>query len=107
MPGRQVSVPGVDRISTLVDALCNYAARSAREHWTESLTKVCVSPRLASWDALAWFELAGDWDPAAFLTSGSVETERLVRSLQSLLQWQGQSELHEMLLCMRISTTGK
>jgi len=55
------------------------------------------APYLASWDALAWFELVQDRELVDFLTGGSEESMLLLRSLQTCLQWYGQGEVDEIL----------
>ncbi len=48
------------------------------------------------------FELAQDWEIVDFLTAGTDKAKLLVRSLQSCLQWYGQTEIDEILGRMRI-----
>ena len=91
------SLPAVEKISILIDALRDYAVRDARAYWEEHLTDTYRAPSLASWDAFAWFELVQDWELVAFLLSDGSEARRLTRSLQSLLQWYGQTEIDEIL----------
>jgi len=92
-----MSLPDVEKISKLIDALRDYALRSARLYWEEHLVETYDAPYLASWDAAAWFELVQDRELADFLTGGSEEATLLMRSLQTCLQWYGQSEVDEML----------
>ncbi len=54
-------MPGVDKISKLIDALWDYAVKSARVYFAEYLKDECHDPCLASWDAFMWFELVPDW----------------------------------------------
>lgn len=88
-----MSLPEVEKISKLIDALRAYADVSAREHCEEHPAETYCAPCMASWDALAWFELVQEWDLIDFLVSGTNEAKLLVRSLQSCLQWFGQKAL--------------
>jgi hypothetical protein len=85
----------VEKISKLIDALRDYAFRSARVYSEYHPKDVYNPPCLASWDALMWFELAPDWELIDFLISGSDEAKLLVKSLQSCLQWYVQNEIEE------------
>jgi len=62
-------------------------------------------PLLATWDAFLWFELAQDWKMVDFLLSDWYQACRLRRSLQSLLQWYGQTELDGIIEQKRLSST--
>jgi hypothetical protein len=92
-----MSLPDVEKISKLIDALRDYALRSARRYGEEHLVVTYDAPYLASWDALAWFELVQDRELVDFLTGGSEEARLLMWSLQTCLQWYGQSEVDEIL----------
>ena len=90
MQNKSMSLPAVEKISKLIDALRAYADVSARKHCEEHPAETYYAQCLASWDALAWFELVQEWDLIDFLVSGTDEAKLLVRSLQSCLQWYGQ-----------------
>jgi hypothetical protein len=49
-----------------------------------------------------WFELVKDWEMVEFLLADDLRARRLMRSLQSLLQWYGQAEINEILAQVRI-----
>jgi hypothetical protein len=97
-----MNLPEVEKISKLIDALRDYAVRSARAYWEEHMTDAYRAPSLASWDSFAWFELVQDWEIIDFLISGADKAKLLVRSLQSLLQWYGQTEVDEILARMSL-----
>src|SRR5512139_3331669 len=92
MQKSRISHPGVQKVSRLIDALIDHVSRGAEATSAECQTDTRNAPCLASWDAFTWFELAQDWELADFLTSGTDEAKRLVRSLQSWLRWCGQTE---------------
>ena len=97
-----MSLPDVEKISRLIDALRDYALKEAGAFPGESWAAFYSAPDLASWDAFLWFELAQDWEVAEFLTSGTYRAEVLLRSLRSLMQWYGQAERDGMLRRMGI-----
>jgi hypothetical protein len=97
MQNNDIPLPEVEKISKLIDAIRDYAVKSARAYYEENPADTYHAPCLASWDAFAWFELAQDWELVDFLLSGGPKARRLMRSLQSLLQWYGQTEIDEIL----------
>jgi hypothetical protein len=102
MQNNDMPLPEVEKISKLIDALRDYAVKDARAYWDERLTDTYRAPSLALWDAFMWFELVQDWELVDFLLSDGSEARRLTRSLQSLLQWYGQTEIDEILARVRI-----
>ncbi len=95
MRNNDMRLPEVEKVSKLIDALSDFAVNSARGQWEGCPREVYCAPDLASWDDFSWFELAQDWKVVDFLLSDRWEACRLMRSLQSLLQWYGQTELDE------------
>ncbi len=85
----------IEKISKLIDALKDYAVKSARAYWEGHLTDSDYPPCLASWDALMWYDLAPDWEFIDFLISGTDEAKLLLKSLQSCVQWYIQTEIEE------------
>ena len=69
-------LPEVEKISRLIDALRDYAIKSARAHWEKNLTATYCAPPIASLDAFLWFELAQDWELINFLLSENSEARR-------------------------------
>jgi len=102
MQNSGMCLPEVEKISKLIDALRDYAANSARAYYEENPMDTYRGPCLASWDAFAWFELMQDWELVDFLLSDASESRRLMRSLQSLLQWYGQAEVDEIIERMSV-----
>ena len=102
MQNNGIPLPAVEKISKLIDALRDYAVKSAREYWEEHLEVTYHAPCLSSWDAFSWFELVQDWELVDFLISGADKARLLVRSLQSCLQWYGQTEIDGILAQVRI-----
>ncbi len=102
MHGDSLPVPAVEKISRLIDALRDYALKKAGAFPGDSWAASYSPPDLASWNAFEWFELAQDWEVADFLASGTYRARVLLGSLQSLVQWYGNSERDEMLRRMRI-----
>jgi hypothetical protein len=92
-----MGLPEVEKVSKLIDALRDYAVNSARAYYEENPADRYLAPCLASWDSFAWFELVQDWEIIDFLISGTREAKLLVRSLQSCLQWYGQTEVDEII----------
>ena len=95
MQNNDMRLPGVEKISKLVDALRDYAVKSTQEYCDEQMTDTYCAPSLTSWDAFMWFELVRDWELVEFLISGTDKARLLVRSLQSCLQWYGKTEIEE------------
>ncbi len=89
-------------MSKLIDAIRDYAVKSAQAYYEEDPTDSYRAPCLTSWDALQWFELVKDWEMVDFLLADDTRARRLMRSLQSLLQWYGQTEIDEILAHFRI-----
>ena len=102
MHGDSLPIPGVEKISRLIDALRDYALKEAGAFPGDSWATSYCAPDLVSWDAFEWFEHAQDWEVADFLTSGTYRVKVLIRSLQSLVHWYGQAERNKMLRRMRI-----
>jgi hypothetical protein len=102
MRNDDVPFPAVKQISHLIDALRDYALRSARLHCEQQMTDTYRAPFLTSWDACQWFELMHDWEIVDFLISGNDQANLLVKSLQAFLQWYGQTEVEEILERARI-----
>ncbi|MFI5293849.1 MAG: hypothetical protein ACHQ0Y_02350 [Thermodesulfovibrionales bacterium] len=102
MHGDSLPIPGVEKISRLIDALRNYALKEAGSFPGESWAASYNAPNLGLWDAFLWFELAQDREVVEFLTSGTYRARVLLSSLQSLMQWYGQSERDDMLRRMSI-----
>lgn len=100
-----MSLPDVEKISKLIDALKDYSTGSARRYWEEHGMETYYAPSLAAWDVLSWFELVQDWELVSFLTGGSEEAKLLMRSLQKCLQWYGQSEVDDILRHLNIMST--
>jgi hypothetical protein len=90
-------LPEVREMSIIIDALRDYAVASARACYEEHLTDMYHAPSLTSWDACMWFELLQNWKLSYFLVSGTDKAKKLVKSLQSCLQWYGQNEIDEIL----------
>jgi hypothetical protein len=101
MQNNGIPLPEVEKISKLIDALRDYAVTSARSYWEDHLKDLYRAPCLTSWDAFTWFELVQDWELVDFLISGTDKAGLLVRSLQSCLQWYGQTEIDEILARVR------
>jgi len=102
MQNNDIPLPELEKISKLISALRDYGVKSAREYWEEYQSSTYDAPSLASWDAFMWFELVQDWELVGFLISGTDKAGRLVRSLQSCLQWYGQGEIDEILERLRL-----
>ena len=102
MQNNDLPLPGVGKISKLIDALRDYSLMSARAYWEDHFKDTYQAPCLTSWDTFMWFELVQDWELIDFLISGTDEARLLVRSLQSYLQWSGQTEIDGILARMRL-----
>lgn len=102
MHGDSLPIPGVEKISRLIDALRNYALKEAGAFPGESWAVSYTASDLALWDAFEWFEISQDWEVADFLTSGTYRAKILLSSLRSIMHWYGQTERDEMLRRMRI-----
>jgi hypothetical protein len=87
------SVPEVEKISALILALKLYIDKHAGSCREPQSAHVFDTPCLASWDALDWHEVIQDIEMIDFLISGTTEADRLLRSLQSCIQWQMQTEV--------------
>ena len=90
-----VPLPEVEKISKLIDTLGDYAIKSVRAYLEEDLKDTYHAPCLASWDVFMWFELVQDSALIDFLISGTYEAKLLVKSLQSCVEWYGQTEIEE------------
>jgi hypothetical protein len=97
MHGDSLPIPGVEKISKLIDALRDYALKEAGAFPGESWAVSYCAPNLVLWDTFLWFELTKDWEVTDFLTSGTYRAKVLLSSLQSLMQWYGQAERDSML----------
>lgn len=95
-------VPNVEKISALVTAIKLYSGMRAESFRGQHSAYALDTPRLASWDALDWYELVQDWELIDFLVSGTPKANLLVRSLQSCLQWYAQADIDEVLEVMPI-----
>jgi hypothetical protein len=93
MDNNVISRPDVGKISGLITALSDYAAKSAREQWVQNMSSVYLPPRLRCWDAHDWFELAKDWEVVNYLLSDLAGAWVLIRSLHFCLKWYGQAEI--------------
>jgi hypothetical protein len=102
MQSKDLPLPDVAKISALIDALRDCAKKSAKAQWEDNPADTYQAPSLASWDAFMWFELVKDWEMVEFLLADDLRARRLMRSLQSLLQWYGQAEIDEILAQVRI-----
>jgi hypothetical protein len=87
MQDNVIPLSRVEKISTLIDALRDYAFKSARACCERQLTEEYQAPSLSTWNAFMWFDLVPDWEIVAYLVSGTDRTKVLVKSLQSCLQW--------------------
>jgi len=104
MQNSDIPLPGVEKISKLIDAIRDYAVKSARTYWEDHLKDTYQAPSLTSWDAFMWFELVQDSELVEFLISGTDKAKLLVRSLQSCLQWYGQTEIEEIKSRLKITS---
>ena len=95
-------LPEVREMSIIIDAIRDYAVASSRACCEEHLTDRYHAPSLSSWDACMWFELLQNWALSCFLVSGTDRARKLVKSLQSCLQWYGQREIDEINSHLRI-----
>ena len=102
MHGDSLPIPGVEKISRLIDSLREDALREAGAFPGESWAASYNAPNLALWDAIIWFELAKVREVVDFLTSGTYRAKVLLSSLQSLMQWYGQAERDDILRRMSI-----
>ncbi len=103
MHGDSLPIPVVEKLSGVIDALREYALKGAGAFPGESWAVSYNAPNLALWDDFLWFELVQDWEVVGFLTSGTYRARVLLSSLQSLMQWYGQTERDEMLRRVRIA----
>jgi len=94
-------LPELEKLSQLISALKVYALKSANEQWAKKVSAIYCAPRMDSWDDLAWFEFAKDWEVVEYLLSDTTKARKLMRSLYYCLQWYGQNEL-DRLQCMKI-----
>jgi len=106
MQNSDIPLPGVGKISKLIDALRDYSMMSARACWEDHFKDTYQAPCLSSWDALLWFELVQDWELIDFLISGTDKARLLVRSLQAYLQLAGQTAIDDILERMRLISRG-
>jgi len=97
MHGDSLPIPGIEKISRLIDALRDYALKEAGAFPGESWAASYSAPDLALWDEFLWFELVKDWEVVEFLTCGTYRARVLLGSLQSLMQWYGQAERDNLL----------
>jgi len=102
MENNGLPVPELGKLSKLISALRDYALKSARDQWAKNTSAIYLTPRLDSWDAFAWYELAKDWEVVNYLLFGTTRAKRLMRSLHFCLRWYGQNEI-DRLQCMKIS----
>ncbi len=102
MHGDSLPIPGVEKLSRLIEALREYALKEAGAFPGDSWAAFYSAPDFDSWNAFKWFKLAQDREVANFLASGTYRAKVLLRSLQFLAEWYGQAERDEMLRRMRI-----
>lgn len=102
MHGDSLPIPAVEKVSRLIDALRDYTMKEAGAFPGDSWAASYSAPDFDSWNAFEWFDLAQDWEVADFLASGTYRAKVLLRSLQFLVEWHGQTERGEMLRRMRI-----
>ena len=88
------SVPEVEKISALITALKLHIDMHAGSQGGPQPEFVIDTPHLASWDALDWYRVIQDIEVIDFLISGTKAADRLIRSLQSCIQWQVQTEIN-------------
>ena len=93
MGNNELPLPELAKLSRLISALREYALKSARDQWAKNTSAAYLTPSLDSWDTLAWFELAKDWEVVNYLLSDAARARRLMRSLHFCLQWYGQNEI--------------
>jgi len=89
MQSNGMPLPEVREISKIIDAIRDYAVTSAGACHEEYLTDLYHAPSLSSRDAWMWLELLQDWELSGFLVSDAEKAIKLVKSLQSCLQWYG------------------
>ncbi len=100
--GDSLPIPAIEKISRLIDALRDYTLKEAGAFPGDSWVASYSAPDLASWDFFSWFELVQDGEVADFLSSSTHRAKVLLGSLQSLVQWYGNTERDEMLQRMRV-----
>jgi hypothetical protein len=93
MENYQVSLPDVEKVSSLITALSDYAAKSAREQWAQKMSSKYITPRICCWDERTWLELAKDQQVVNYLLSDLAGAWVLMRSLHFCLRWYGQAEI--------------
>jgi hypothetical protein len=86
------SVPDVEKISALITVLKLYIDTHTVSCNNPQPEYACNVPCLASWDALDWYRVIQDIEVIDFLISGTKAADRLIRSLQSCIQWQIHTE---------------
>ncbi|HTZ17917.1 MAG TPA: hypothetical protein VMB78_05705 [Dissulfurispiraceae bacterium] len=99
---RVESLPEVERISALITALKLYIDERTGHSCNTPSPHVFDVPCLSSWDAPDWHMLIKDVQLIDYLVSGSSGAVRLIRSLQSYVQWQMQTEADR--ICEKIRT---
>lgn len=104
MQSNAMPLPEVREISKIIDAIRDYAVTSAHACHEEYPTDPYHAPSLSSWNAWMWFELVQAWTLSDFLVSGTDKAKKLVKSLQSCLQWYGQREIDELLARLKIKS---
>src|ERR1700690_305458 len=97
------SMPEVEKISALITALKLYMVMHAGSCRNPQSAYLSHTPCLASWDALDWYEVIQDIEVIDFLISGTKEADRLLRSLQSCIEWHMQTEFDHIRKHSRIS----
>ena len=96
-------VPNVKKISALFTAVKLYFDGHGGSDCGPHSESLLDTPCLASWDASNWYELIQDMELVDFLVSDTSESNRLLRSLQSYLQWRAQNEINLYCRYMRIN----
>jgi len=96
-------MPHVEKISALFTAVKLYFDGRGGSDCGPHSESLFDTPCLASWDASDWYELIQDMKLVDFLVSGTSESNGLLRSLQSYLQWRAQNEINHHCGYMRIN----
>jgi hypothetical protein len=97
------TVPEVKKISALITALKLYVDMHTGSGHNPQSEYAFDTPCLASWDAFDWYQVTQDIEVIDFLISGNKAADRLIRSLQSCIQWQMRTEVDHIRKHSRIS----
>jgi hypothetical protein len=93
METKELLMPEVAKMSGLITAVSEYAIRSAREQWAQSMSSFYRVPRMVSWDRCVWLELVKDWEVVNYILSDDPRARKLMRTLHFCSQWYGQGEI--------------